>query len=506
MDEKRTYLAIDLKSFYASVECRARHLDPLTTNLVVADYQRTEKTICLAVSPSLRACGIPGRARLFEVIQKVREINSARRLRAPGGRFQGTSCDAEALRQDASLAVDYIIARPRMAHYIAYSAKIYEIYLRYIAPEDIYSYSVDEVFIDATQYLKMYRRNGVELAKLLMRAVFRETGIIATAGVGTNLYLCKVAMDILAKHATADADGMRVASLDEEGYRRLLWTHRPLTDFWRIGRGYAKKLEEYGLLTMGDIARCSVGDAASYYSEELLYRLFGVNAELLIDHAWGWECCTIEQIRAWRPSARSLCSGQVLQRPYTFSQARTVLREMLDALSLDLIDKKLCTDQLTLTIGFDTESLTDARKRAAYRGEVKIDPYGRRIPKHARGSANLTEFTDSARRITQAVLDVYDVIVDENLLIRRMTLSANHLREKRDLRAAFPGRQLDFLSALPEEQHGVTAMERSREARIQEAILNLKKRYGRNAVLKGFNLEEGATGVLRNAQIGGHRA
>ena len=424
---ERTYLAIDLKSFYASVECVERGLDPLTTNLVVADASRTEKTICLAVSPSLKAYGIPGRARLFEVVQRVKEVNAQRKMLAPGRTFSGESCDAARLAASPDLAVSYITATPRMAHYIDYSTRIYDIYLHYVAPEDIHVYSIDEVFMDVTPYLATYGLSARELAQKIILDVLHTTGITATAGIGSNLYLCKVAMDIVAKHAKPDQHGVRIAKLNEMTYRRLLWAHRPLTDFWRVGRGYAKKLEAYGLFTMGDIARCSIGKANDLYNENLLYRLFGVNAELLIDHAWGWEPCTMADIKSYRPAANSLGAGQVLQCPYPFDKALLVAQEMADQLVLDLLEKGLATDQIVLTVGYDIENLSDPARRQDYRGAVTTDFYGRRVPRHAHGTAALGGHTASAKRIIHAVTDLFRRIVDPHLLVRRITLTANHV-------------------------------------------------------------------------------
>ena len=403
MEKEHCYVAIDLKSFYASVECRERGLDPLTTNLVVADPERTEKTICLAVTPALKAYGISGRARLFEVVERVRAVNAERLRRAPGGRFTGSSSDAAELASHPEYALDYIVATPRMAYYLEYSSQIYEIYLNYIAPEDMHVYSIDEVFMDVSTYLHTYRKTPRELATEMIRSVYRETGITATAGIGTNLYLCKIAMDILAKHARPDADGIRIAELDERSYRQKLWTHRPLTDFWRVGPGYARKLQEQGMYTMGDIARCSIGKPDDYYSEELLYKMFGVNAELLIDHAWGWEPCTIPEIKAYKPESNSIVSGQVLQYPYEYEKARMVVREMTDLLALDLVDKGLVTDQLVLTVGYDIENLTDPERRKNYHGEITVDRYGRRVPKHAHGTANLERQTSSSAVLIQAI-------------------------------------------------------------------------------------------------------
>ena len=490
----RTYIAIDLKSFYASVECVDRGLDALATHLVVADASRTDKTICLAVSPSLKTYGIPGRARLFEVVQAVAKINAERRRRAPGRRFRAASWSHPELLADPSLELSYIVATPRMAHYVEVSSRIYGIYLRYIAPEDIHVYSIDEVFIDATDYLKTYHLCAHDLARKLIQEVLRETGITATAGIGPNLYLCKIAMDIEAKHSPADRDGVRIAELDELSYRRKYWTHRPLTDFWRIGHGIAAKLEAAGLYTLGDVARCSLGKPWERYNEDLLYKLFGVNAELLIDHAWGWEPCTMAQIKAFKPSVNSLSAGQVLTEPYTFKKAKLVMREMTDSLVLDLVDKGLVTDQMVLSIGYDTESLTDPEIRSRYRGPVAADWYGRKVPKPAHGSVNLPRQTSSTRLITDAVMDLFDRIVDPALLVRRMYVVAAHVVD--ETRVA--GVQLDLFEEPAEDE----ARERSR----QEAILAIRKKFGKNAILKGMRFDDGATARERNQQIGGHKA
>lgn len=506
--ETRTYVAIDLKSFYASVECVERGLNPLTTNLVVADAQRTEKTICLAVSPSLKAYGIPGRARLFEVVQKVREVNAKRRMEAPGHIFCGSSYEDSELKDSPWLAVDYLTAPPRMARYMDYSTKIYQIYLKYVAPEDIHVYSIDEVFMDVTDYLDACRMTARELAGKMMLEVLQATGITAAAGIGTNLYLCKVAMDIMAKHATPDRNGFWIAWLDEITYRRLLWAHRPLTDFWRVGRGYGKKLEENGLFTMGDVARCSLGGPSEYFNEELLYRLFGVNAELLIDHAWGWEPCTIADVKAYRPEKNSIGSGQVLQCPYSFEKGKLIVREMTDLLVLDLVDKGLVTDQMVLTIGYDIENLSDPEIRKYYKGPVTTDHYGRKIPRHAHGTINLGRRTSSARQIMDAVTQLYERIVDEKLLVRRVTVTANHVVREQEAAEEEVFEQLDLFTdygALQKQREEEDAM-LAREKKIQKAMLDIKKKYGKNAILKGMNLEEGAMTVERNRQIGGHKA
>ena len=493
----KAYLAIDLKSFYASQECVSRELDPMTTNLVVADGSRTEKTICLAVSPALKALGVPGRPRLFEVVQKVKELNALRRTRAPGKTFTGKSWDADALAADPALEIDYIVAPPRMAHYMECSTKIYEIYLKYVAPEDIHVYSIDEVFIDVTPYLKTYGLTPRAFARKLIHEVLETTGITATAGIGSNLYLCKVAMDIVAKRTEPDEYGVRIAELDEMSYREKLWTHRPLTDFWRVGRGYARKLEQHGIFTMGDIARCSI------HNEQLFYKLFGVNAELLIDHAWGWEPATISDIKAYRPAANSLGSGQVLHCAYTWDKARIIVREMVDLLVLDLVDKGLVTDQIVLTVGYDRENLTDPRRRKAYRGEVVRDPYGREIPRHAHGSANLGRQTASTRLITEAAMALYDRITDPALLVRRVNVVAARITPEAEVPPE-ELHQLDFFTDCSAREKEEQVLER--EKRRQQAVLAIRKKYGKNAILKGMNYQEGATTRERNAQIGGHKA
>lgn len=505
---ERVYIAIDLKSFYASVECMERGLDPLATNLVVADASRTEKTICLAVSPSLKAYGISGRARLFEVVERVREVNAERLRLAPGRAFSGSSWDDRELKSHPELKLDYIAAPPRMAHYMEYSTRVYDVYLKYIAPEDIHVYSIDEVFMDVTAYLDTYRLTPRELAKTIIQDVLQTTGITAAAGIGTNLYLAKIAMDIVAKHVDADRDGVRIAELDEYAYRRLLWGHRPLTDFWRVGRGYARKLEENGLFTMGDVARCSLGGPSDFYNEAFLYRLFGVNAELLIDHAWGWEPCTIADIKAYKPASKSLVSGQVLQCPYSWEKARLAVKEMADLLALDLVEKGLVTGQMVLTVGYDIENLTDPERKKSYRGEIHQDRYGRQVPKHAHGTANLERQTASARLITDGVLELYDRIVDRNLLIRRLTLTANQVEEERAVKKEETFRQLDLFTdyAAEEERRREEEKALERERKMQQAVLSIKKKFGKNAILKGMNLEEGATTKTRNQQIGGHKA
>ena len=510
MAKQKTYIAIDLKSFYASVECKERNRDPLTTNLVVADKSRTEKTICLAVSPSLKSYGIPGRPRLFEVVQKVKEVNNTRRWKAPNRTFMGSSDDSTELNANPALEIDYIVAPPRMAYYLEYSTKIYSVYLKYIAPEDIFPYSIDEVFIDATNYLNTYQMTARELAMTMIQDVLKTTGITATAGIGTNMYLCKIAMDIVAKHIELDKDGVRIAELDEMSYRRKLWSHRPITDFWRVGNGYAKKLEEHGLYTMGDIARCSIGKPNELYNEELLYKLFGINAELLIDHAWGYEPCTMEQVKAYKPETNSVSSGQVLHCPYDYEKAKLIVKEMTDQMVLDLVDKGLVTDQLVLTIGYDIENLSNPnlKYQYQYKGEVTIDRYGRKVPKHAHGTANLEKKTSSTRLITNAVMDLYDRIVDEHLLVRRITITANKLVDEKSVKQEDEYQQLDLFTDYEAQRKKQAEEEEKleRERRMQEAMLSIKKKFGKNAVLKGMNLEEGATAKDRNEQIGGHKA
>lgn len=506
--DNHVYIAIDLKSFYASVECVERGLDPMTTNLVVADASRTEKTICLAVSPSLKAYGISGRARLFEVVQKVREVNMERERKAPEHRFAGASYDDTELKASPELALDYIVATPRMAYYLEYSTKIYDIYLKYIAPEDSHVYSIDEIFLDVTNYLDTYRLSPRKLAEKIIQEVYETTGITATAGIGTNLYLCKVAMDIVAKHITPDQNGVRIAQLNEMTYRKLLWTHRPLTDFWRVGKGYARKLEANGLFTMGDVARCSLGKPYEYHNEELLYKLFGVNAELLIDHAWGWEPCTMADIKAYKPENNSVGSGQVLHCPYTCEKAKLIVREMTELLVLDLVDKRLATDQMVLTIGYDIENLANREIKNSYKGEITTDHYGRKVPKHAHGTVNLGSRTSSTKVIVNAVMELYERIADRNLLVRRVTIAANHVMDE-DAAGDVPVyEQLDLFTdyGAMEREREREAARQQRERKMQQAMLDIKKRFGKNAILKGMNLEEGATTIDRNQQIGGHKA
>ncbi len=495
----KAYIAIDLKSFYASVECVDRGLDPLDTNLVVADPTRTEKTICLAVSPSLKSYGIPGRARLFEAIQKVREVNAQRKYKAPGHSFSHESYFHSELIKDPSAELTFITAPPRMAHYMEVSTRIYNVYLKYIAPEDIHVYSIDEVFIDATDYLKTYGLTPRELAMKMVLDVLETTGITATAGIGTNLYLCKIAMDIYAKHCEPDKNGVRIAELDEMSYRRILWDHRPLTDFWRVGRGISKKLEEHSMYTMGDVARCSVGRESDYYNEDLLYKLFGVNAELLIDHAWGWEPTEISDIKSYRPESSSLSSGQVLQEPYEFSKAKLVLKEMADLLSLELVSKRIVTDQIVLTVGYDIESL-----KKSYSGAVETDRYGRKIPKTAHSSENIGRYTSSTKLICETAMKLFDRIVDKELLVRRMYIVANHIITENDAEKEREYIQLNLFSDTGKQEAEENELKKEKD--MQKAILKIKSKYGKNSIIKGMNLKEGATALERNRQIGGHKA
>ena len=494
---ERSYIAIDLKSYYASVECAALCLDPLTTNLVVADSERTEKTICLAVTPALKAYGIGGRARLFEVVQRVNEINADRRRKAPGGKFTGSSSDKKELEAHPELELEFITAKPRMALYKKISVEIYNIYLKYIAPEDIYPYSVDEVFIDATHYLDTYKMSARELAGAMIADVLKETGITATAGIGTNMYLCKIAMDIMAKHIEPDKNGVRIAELDEMSYRRLLWQHRPLTDFWRVGQGYAKKLEANALYTMGDIARCSLEN------EEMLYRLFGVNAELLIDHAWGYEPCTIAEIKAYKPENSSTSSGQVLQSPYPYEKALIVIKEMAELSTLDLVEKGLVTDQLVLDIVYDVENLKYGGK---YGGEIVSDRYGRLAPKPAHGTANLGRYSSSTREITDKTVELFERIADKGLSVRKLNLTCNHLISESEVRVRHEQLSLFDNYEVAERDRARYASEIEKEKKMQKAVLKIKGKYGKNAVIRGLDLQEDATTLERNGQIGGHRA
>ena len=499
MSPERKYIAIDLKSFYASVECVARGLDPLKTNLVVADMSRTEKTICLAVTPSLKAYGIGGRARLFEVNQRISEVNAERKYQA-GYKVTGKSYMDDELKRNPGLMVDFIVAPPRMGHYIKVSSKIYETYLKHVAPEDIFAYSIDEVFIDATNYLASYKITAHEMARRMINDVLHETGITATAGIGTNMYLCKVAMDIVAKHIPADKDGVRIAELDEMSYRQQLWNHRPIEDFWRVGRGIANRLAGYGMDTMGKVARMSIEN------EGLLYDLFGVNAELLIDHAWGWEPCTMEAVKNYHPESRSFSSGQVLSEPYSWQKARIVVQEMADAMCLDLVDKGMVTAELTLTVNYDVDSLNNKSVRSQYIGPTVKDHYGRKVPKHSHGTVRLEEPTSSEKAIIKAIMTLYDNIVNQNMLIRRINISANGCVNASMCKRSTSG-QLDLFEDYEDraERERVRQEQMSKERKIQEARLAIKKRFGKNAILKGLNFEEGATAKERNGQIGGHK-
>lgn len=501
MQEKQ-YIAIDLKSFYASVECVDRGLDPLSTNLVVADPSRTDKTICLAVSPSLKSFGIPGRPRLFEVNQKIREVNRSRKQKC-GGNFTGSSNMIGDLMTDESLEVGFIIAPPRMARYMEVSSGIYSIYLKYVSSEDIHVYSVDEVFMDVTSYLGTYKESAKELAERIIGDVLSSTGITATVGIGTNLYLAKVAMDIVAKHIPPDSNGARIAELDEEGYRKELWSHRPITDFWRVGHGYASKLEKIGLMTMGDIARCSIGKSTDFYNEEILYRMFGINAELLIDHAWGWEPCTISDIKKYKPENNSISTGQVLQEPYSFDKARIIVLEMTDSLVLDLVEKRLMTDQIVLTVGYDIIDSNGYENR-----ETVFDRYGRKVPKSAHSSINLGKYTSSTKLISKLVLELYDRIVDRNLHVRRMYVVANHVIDETKAETENSVVQLDLFSdsSESETENAKETESLNKEKQVQKALLDIKKKFGKNSIIKAMNLQDGATAIDRNSQIGGHKA
>lgn len=500
---EKTYIAIDLKSFYASVECIERGLDPMDTNLVVADESRTEKTICLAVTPSLKSFGVSGRARLFEALQKVREVNALRLRKAPSRKFEGKSCSLSELKKNPALEIDFLIAPPRMAHYIEYSTEIYKVYMKYVAPEDMLVYSIDEVFMDVSKYLGPLKLSPKDFAMKIIMDVLETTGITATAGIGPNLFLCKVAMDIVAKRMPSDKNGVRIAQLSEMSFRKKLWAHEPLTDFWQVGPGISKKLIKNGMFTMGDVARQSVKN------EDLLYKLFGKNAELLIDHAWGWEPATIASIKAYKPKSRSLGSGQVLHVPYEAEKARLVLKEMTEALSLELVSKGLLTKQLVLTVGYDIENLKDPERRANYKGEISKDIYGRDLPKHSHGSENLKDYSSSTRELRAAACSLFDRITDKNLLIRRLNISATHIiPEAEKASRERPFEQLNFFAdyAAKDAEKEKHEAELERERRMQNAIIKIKNRFGKNAILKGMNLEEGATAKDRNAQIGGHKA
>ena len=493
---KDIYIAIDLKSFYASVECQERGLNPLTTNLVVADSSRTEKTICLAVSPSLKQYGISGRARLYEVIQKVKEINEQRKLKAPNHTFTCTSYDDIALKNNDDLELSYIVAPPRMSYYMQYSTKIVEIYLKWFSMEDIYVYSIDEVFIDITHYLKTYDCTPRELATKVIQDVLRETGITATCGIGTNMYLAKIAMDIVAKHVQADNNGVRIAGLDEISYRKYLWNHRPLTDFWRVGKGISQKLEKNGMFTMGDIARQSVKD------EEKLYKLFGINAELLIDHSWGYEPCTIDSVKSYKPITNSLSSGQVLKQPYNYEKTRLIIKEMAEVLSLDLVKKELVTNKLVLEVGYDVCNISNPNQ--SYDGEIKLDYYGREVPKHAHGTINIDHKTSSTKIITDKFLKLYDKIINKDLFVRRVTVTACNVVREADYKDMLIFEQMNMFIdyKLLAKKNEIEKREKS----LQKAVINIKEKYGKNAILKGMNFELGGTTIERNGQIGGHRS
>lgn len=494
--ENKIYVAIDLKSFYASVECKERGLDPITTNLVVADSSRTEKTICLAVSPALKSYGIPGRARLFEVVQKVKEVNIYRKRKATNRTFTGSSYSDIELKKNKSLELSYIIAPPRMAYYMKYSSKIYNIYLKYFSSDDIYVYSIDEVFIDVTRYLKTYNMRAKELVTKVIQDVYQTTGITATAGIGTNLYLCKIAMDIVAKHVKPDENGVRIAGLDEMAYRKLLWGHRPLTDFWRVGKGYTKKLEEHGMYTMGDVARMSVKN------EDLLYKLFGVNAELLIDHAWGWESVTIESIKAYRPATNSICSGQVLHCPYNYENTKIIVKEMTELLALDLVEKGLVTNQIVLEVGYDVDNLKNQAISSLYNGEITTDKYGRKVPKHAHGTINIDHQTASSKVLTGYIIKLYEQIVNKQLLVRRINITVNNVVNENMVKTS-DYEQINLFVDYAEVNEERKKEEAEKE--IQKAMINIKSKYGKNAILKGMNLQKEGTTIERNRQIGGHK-
>lgn len=496
--EKRYYVAIDLKSFYASVECIERGLDPLKTNLVVADNSRTEKTICLAVSPSLKSYGIPGRPRLYEVVQTIQRANAKRKRANQNKEFESKSYFIEELKNNTRLEIDYIVAPPRMAYYIEYSTKIYNIYLKYFSHDDIHVYSIDEVFIDITTYLSTYKMKPYDLVKMVLQDILNETNITATAGIGTNLYLAKIAMDIVAKHIDKDKDGVCIAELDEVSYREKLWEHRPLRDFWRVGKGYTNKLEAIGVYTMGDIAKLSMEN------EDVLYNLFGKNAELLIDHAWGIEPCTMKDIKSYRPSVNSLSSGQVLQNPHDYKQARLVVFEMVDALVLDIVEKKLVTDQVVITVGYDIENLTNPEIRARYTGEITTDVYGRRIPKHGHGTINLDEHTSSSKKVLEASMKLFDRIINKDLLVRRITIVFNRVIDEE--KANKEVKQLNLFDIMDEDVENQKSEFYDKEKKIQSVLLSIKNKHGKNAVLKGYNLVEGSTAKDRNSKIGGHKA
>lgn len=497
----RVYAAIDLKSFFASVECRKRNLNPLTTNLVVADNTRTEKTICLAISPSMKAYGLPGRARLFEVMQKVKNVNNGRRMLAHNKTFSGKSYNDIELKKDKNLELDYIIAPPHMASYMEYSTKIYNIYLKYISSEDIFPYSIDEVFCDLTSYINTYKLSPRELVTKIIKDIYDTTGITATAGIGTNLFLCKAAMDIVAKHVEPNSYGVRIAELDERSFREKLWNHKPITDFWRVGKGYAKRLEKYRMFTMGDVARCSVEN------EDLLYKIFGVNAELLIDHSWGWECATIKSVKECKPENRSLCSGQVLHCPYDYDQTKLIIKEMADEITLDMVEKHFVTDMLVLTIEYDIENLKNAKYSKFYNGEIKEDRYGRRVPKPAHGTFRLENKTFSTRIISNGFVQLFDRIINKNLLVRKIYLTVGNLTDENELKKVEKYEQVNLFTNYGElaKKEKEEKIKLEKEHKIQSAIIGIKNKYGKNAIIKGMDLEESATTIQRNCQIGGHQ-
>ena len=490
----RTYACIDLKSFYASCECVERGLDPLTTNLVVADLTRTEKTICLAVTPSLKAYGLSGRSRLYEVVQKVKEINELRKEK--NSKLTGKSYSSIELENNPNLSLDYIVASPQMALYMKYSTNIYNIYLKYFSKDDIYVYSIDEVFIDITDYLNLYKKSPKELITMIITDVFNTTGITATGGIGTNPYLAKIAMDIVAKHIKPNKNGVRIAVLDQKSYKEILWDHEPLTDFWRVGRGIANRLKEHGIYTMGDIAKTSIEN------EDLLFKLFGINAELLIDHAWGYEPCTLKDIKSYKPSTYSLSQGQVLHTPYDFRKAKIIVREMTESLTLDLVDKGFVTDHLVLTIVYDVENIKNPKYKNLYNGEVVYDHYGRKMPKPSHGTIRLDHKTSSTKTITDYIVKLYDKIVNPLLLIRRLNIAVCNIKKKEKEEKKQVFRQLDLFNNI--EQLDKKIEEEQKELKAQEALLRIKKKYGKNAILKGMDLEDGATAISRNKQIGGH--
>lgn len=486
------YVCIDLKSFYASVECKERNLDPLNTNLVVADQERTDKTICLAVSPSLKSYGLPGRCRLFEAKQKIKEINYLRRKNNNYKKFIGKSYIDSELKNNKTLELDFIIAPPRMKKYMKYSTDIYKIYLKYIALEDIFVYSIDEVFCDITSYLNTYKLKPKELVSKIIKDVYETTGITATAGIGTNLYLAKISMDIVAKHTKPNEIGVRIAEINEMSYRKLLWDHKPLTDFWRVGRGYAKKLEQNNMFTMGDVARCSINN------ENLLYKLFGINAELLIDHAWGFEPTTMQDIKNYKPETNSISEGQVLHCPYNYEKTKLIVKEMIDNLSFNLVNKEKVTNQIVLTIGYDISNLTDPKIRQNYKGEITFDQYGRMIPKHSHGTINLDHKTSSSKILIQKTIELYERIINKNLLVKRINITASNIVDEKEI-------NYEQLNIFTINNFNYENAKRNEELKLQKVMLELKNKYGKNIILKAMNLEEGATTKERNNQVGGHK-